>query len=110
MAEKQPGKRLRAVIKALGLSYTEFGEKVAKAERPPRDRPYRRNNVGEWTSGRSGLKPRTWDAIEVVTGKPMRFFLYGGTAGQERATSGLPVGEDVEMPPRKGRAKKKAAE
>lgn len=86
MGEKQPGERLRAVIEELGLSYTEFGEKVAKAERPPRERPYRRNNVGEWTSGRSGPKPRTWDAIEAVTGKPMRFFLRGAGVAAEKDT------------------------
>lgn len=86
MAEKQPGERLKAVIDGLGLSYTEFGILVARAERPPREKPYRRNNVGEWTSGRSGPKPRTWDAIEVVTGKPMRFFLRGVGVTAEKDT------------------------
>lgn len=76
--DKQPGDRLKAVIEALGVTYDEFGELVAREEQPPRKRPYARNNVGEWTSGRSSPKPKTWDAIEVVTGRPMRWYLRGG--------------------------------
>jgi hypothetical protein len=76
--KKHPGERLKAVItEELGISYAEFGRRVAAAETPPRKRPYGRNNVGEWTSGRSGIKPKTWAAIEAVTGRSFTWFLHG---------------------------------
>lgn len=74
--ERPFGKRLREEIDRLGLSYNQFGALVAENERPPRPRPYMKNNVEHWVSSRRKPSPYAWLAIERVTGKPLGWFFH----------------------------------
>lgn len=99
------GDRLKAEIERLGLSYNEFGARVALEERPPRETPYRRNNVEHWVSSRRRPNQYAWAAIERVTGKTLGWFLHGDLPdfGERPARydpiATQPPPKDAEKPP-----------
>lgn len=69
------GDRLKAEIDRLGLSYNEFGAKVAATQRPPREEPYRKNNVEHWVRGNRRPNQSAWAAILKITEKPLDWFV-----------------------------------
>lgn len=76
-SKKRPGDRLKESILEMGLSYSEFGKRVAEAQTPPRSPVYKRNNVMEWIASRAKPTTDAWLAIEKVTGKTITWFLHG---------------------------------
>lgn len=80
LPQKHYGDRLREEIDRLGVSYNDFGDRVAQQQKPPRHPPYRKNNVEGWVSARTRPSQEAWAAIELVTSKPLRWFIHGETA------------------------------